>query len=180
MAYKGSGPKGSQTAADRRAGDAGAASGIGGGRGLGGSGGSRNGNNQGGMSTSLMNSKYPGMKGKKNRQYELSAENIAKVGTIAAGMLGGPVGTAISAGYSAVDSALSGTNPISGALDPFSGRGPDVPSAGAGYADGTKKDDRMSPADLLAAKKNGLKKAKTKLSPGFTLLSGAGGTLLGS
>jgi hypothetical protein len=137
----------------------------------------RNGSNAGGMSKKLLDAKYPGASKKKSRQYDLSAENAMKVGTIAAGIVGGPVGTALSAGYS----ALSGDLSMAGMLDPFSGRGPDVPSTGAGYAENNQKETtRMTPAELLAAKKTQLGKNKTKLTKGYTLLAGSGGTLLGS
>jgi hypothetical protein len=138
---------------------------------------SRNGDNAAGMSKKLLDAKYPGASKKKNRQYELSAENAMKVGTIAAGIVGGPIGTAVNVGYS----ALSGDMSMEGMLDPFSGRMADVPSVGAGYAENNQKETtRMTPAELLAAKKTQLGKNKTKLAKGFTLLAGSGGTLLGS
>jgi hypothetical protein len=124
--------------------------------------------------------KYPGASKKKNRQYEASLENIAKVGTMIGSMALGPGGAALNAGVSIADSLMNGQNPIAGALDPFSGRMADVPSSGAGYADSGQKDERMTPAEKLAQQKAGMKKGKGKLSKGFTLLAGAGGTLLGS
>ena len=142
------------------------------------SGGTGNGGNQGGMSPSLLDAKYPGAKGKKNKQYEASLGNLAKVGTIMGGMVGGPVGSVIAGGYSAADAIANGTNPLSGALDPFSGQMADANSVGAGYADGGPK--MMEPAEKKQADKSKAKSKKQPLSKGFTLLANAGGTLLGN
>jgi hypothetical protein len=150
------------------------------GKNLGGSGGGPKGSNQGGMSPSLMNSKYPGMKGKKTKSYEASMENLAKVGTIMGGMLGGPVGSVIAGGYTAADALANGTNPISGALNPFSGYQGEVPASPAGFAENNEKTKMLSPADKLAQDRAKAKNKKQPLSKGFTLLAGAGGTLLGS
>lgn len=134
--------------------------------------------NQGGMNKTLLDSKYPGAKGKKNKQYEASLSNLAKVGTIMGGLVGGPVGSMIGAGYSAADAIANGTNPLAGALDPFSGQMADANSVGAGYAQGS--DRMMEPAVKKQADKAKIKSKKQPLSKGFTLLAGAGGTLLGS
>jgi hypothetical protein len=128
----------------------------------------------GGMSPSLLDAKYPGAKKKKSRQYEASAANLAKVGTILGGLVGGPAASAVAAGYSALTGDLS----VEGALDPFSGRMADVPSVGAGYADSGKKDEAATVTGLTATRKKKTTKPKSPLGSVGTILAGAGGSLV--
>lgn len=143
-----------------------------GGSGIGKSGGFGGGSgNAGGMSSSLLDSKYPGAKKKKDRQYELNASNLAKVGTILGGLVGGPAVTATKMGIDALTGDLS----VEGMLDPFSGRMADVPSVGAGYADSGKKTEPGSTVTGLTAPKK--KKTTKPSSPLGTILTGVGGSL---
>jgi hypothetical protein len=147
-----------------------------GGQGPNAGGGGSNGGNQGGMSPSLLDSKYPGARNKKVRQYEDSWSNLAKVGTIAGSLLAGPAATAAKLGLD----ALSGDLSLEGMLDPFSGRMPDVPSTGAGYAQGS--DRSLGPATEAAARTSAAKRTiqPKKKKFGFSLLSGMPGTLMGN
>jgi len=128
----------------------------------------------GGMSPSLLDSKYPGAKKKKDRQYELNASNLAKVGTILGGLVGGPGVTAAKLGLDALTGDLS----MESALDPFSGRMADVPSVGAGYADSRENDQAATVTGLTAAKKKKTTKPSNPLGSVGTILSGAGGSLV--
>jgi hypothetical protein len=137
----------------------------------GGSNGSRNGNNVGGMSKALLDSKYPGASRKKNRQYEGSLKNFAKVGSILGSLALGPAATAAKLGID----ALSGDLSVEGALDPFSGRMPDVPSTGAGYADSGRKDDSVT--GLVASRKKKTTKQTRPLGSTGAILGGIGGNI---
>jgi hypothetical protein len=145
--------------------------GFGGAAGFGGNSSGGFGSRAGGMPKSLLDSKYPGASKKKNRQYEASLKNLAKVGTILGGVLGGPVGTAVATGYS----ALAGDLSVEGALDPFSGRMADVPSTGAGYADSGRKDDTVK--GLTASRKKKTPRPTNPLGSIGTILSMAGGSI---
>lgn len=140
----------------------------------GGKSGGGNGGNAGGMSPSLLDSKYPGAKKKKDRQYEASLKNLAKVGTIMGSIMGGPGVTAAKMGLDAITGDLN----MESALDPFSGRMADVPSVGAGFADSGKKDDRSTVTGLTASKKKKTSKPSSPLGSLGTILTGAGGSLV--
>jgi hypothetical protein len=142
-----------------------------GGQGPNAGGGTGNGGNQGGMSPGLLDSKYPGAKGRKNRQYEGSLKNFAKVGSILGSLALGPAATAAKLGID----ALSGDLSVEGMLDPFSGRMPDVPSTGAGYADSGRKDDNVT--GLTAARKKKTTKQTRPLGSVGTILGSVGGSI---
>jgi hypothetical protein len=125
----------------------------------------------GGMSGALLDSKYSGAKGKKSRQYEANAANLAKVGTIMGGFLGGPIAGGVGAAIDALDGDI---NP----MDPFSGRMADVPSTGAGYADSRENDLTATVTGLTAQKKKRTTKPTRPLGSIGTILSGAGGSLV--
>jgi hypothetical protein len=130
-----------------------------------------NGGNAGGMSKALLDAKYPGASKKKNRQYEGSLKNFAKVGSILGSLALGPAATAAKLGLD----ALSGDLSMEGMLDPFSGRMPDVPSAGAGYADSGRKDDSVT--GLVAARKKKTTKQTRPLGSIGTILGSVGGNI---
>jgi hypothetical protein len=125
----------------------------------------------GGMPKSLLDSKYPGSSRKKNRQYEANAANLAKVGTIMGSLLGGPAATAAKIGID----AISGDLDMESMLDPFSGRLPDTPSVGAGFADSGRKDDTVT--GLTASRKKKSPRPTNPLGSIGTILSMAGGSI---
>jgi hypothetical protein len=129
------------------------------------------GRNAGGMSPALLDSKYTGARKRKSRQYEASLENLAKAGTIVGSLVGGPAATAAKLGIDAVSGDLS----VEGMLDPFSGRLPDTPSVGAGFAEGKDTDKSYVPGGPTR-KKKGLKPA-TPLGSYGTILSNVGGSI---
>jgi hypothetical protein len=143
-------------------------------------GGTRGGNNAGGMSSTLLDMKYPGARAKKVKQREMTLENMAKVGTIMGGLVGGPVGSIPGMIGAGID-ALQGEDVVGNMLDPFSGRGmPDVPSVGAGSAQGSDSDKPAinTVTGLTAAKKKRNTKPSNPLGSVGTILSGVGGSLV--
>lgn len=146
------------------------------GGGLGG-GGSGSGKNAGGMTQTLLNNKYPGAAKKKNKAFDMTAGNMLEVAKMAGSILGGPIGSAVSA----ADTAYGAITDTSDPLNPFEGPKPDVPSVGAGFAEGASKDQKTSSgltAKTLAANKKKKVTGNPLSSLVGTLLSGSGGTLV--
>jgi hypothetical protein len=139
----------------------GSAGGFGGGTGQGGA---------GGMPKSLLDAKYPGASKKKNKKYGATANNMAQLigGTILGGVLGPVAGSLVKG---AINTAV-GIDP----MNPFDDYQGEVPSTGAGFAEG--KDTDKKQIGLTAATKKRKSKPTSPLGSIGTILSGAGGTLV--
>jgi hypothetical protein len=121
-----------------------------------------------------LNRKPPNMRSTPNPTIgvPLTGSNAMKLGGTIASTLAGPAGMAVSGATTAIDSALNGTfDPLS----PFDG--PFTKELGFDYDPSNRFGTQSSMSGKTSATKRITSKPK---KPGFSLLSGAGGTLLGS
>lgn len=118
------------------------------------------------------------------QSFEPTPSNLAKVGGTLVSTLAGPIGTAVVGAATGIDAAISGTfdpmNPFdkpTGTVNTGDYDKSETTNASIGNTNSTMGPDATASALETPEQK---KRKKVAAKPGFNLLTGAGGTLLGN